>query len=106
MPHSWGPKDRVRNQGPKPNYLDKSTVIMMTSGNAVEEDTTGDKRRKTLSTNDPSLCKIMAAIQDFRGTIEPKLDAVINLLQADFRKITDKVTVAETQIYGLQSQKT
>ncbi|KAJ1155517.1 hypothetical protein NDU88_008247 [Pleurodeles waltl] len=51
--------------------------------------------------DDPSLSAIMAAIQDLKGTIEPKLDAVtedITLLQTDFKKITEKVTAAESHI--------
>ncbi|KAJ1087645.1 hypothetical protein NDU88_000812 [Pleurodeles waltl] len=58
---------------------------------------------------EPSLRTSMAAIQDLRGSItplEPKLDAVtfdVNLLMADFGKISKKVEVAETHIERLLS---
>ncbi|KAJ1081977.1 hypothetical protein NDU88_002149 [Pleurodeles waltl] len=48
----------------------------------------------------------MVAIQDLHGSLEPKLDAFtvgINLLCADLKKVTEKVTNAETDFAWLQS---
>ncbi|KAJ1217085.1 hypothetical protein NDU88_004680 [Pleurodeles waltl] len=48
----------------------------------------------------------MAAIQDLRGSLEPKLDAVtanVTLLRADVKEVAEKVTNAETDITRLQS---
>ncbi|KAJ1119212.1 hypothetical protein NDU88_007398 [Pleurodeles waltl] len=55
---------------------------------------------------EPSMGAIMAAIQDMRGSLEPKLDAVtmdVTLLQADLKKVAAKVTNAEMGIARLQS---
>ncbi|KAJ1108006.1 hypothetical protein NDU88_005390 [Pleurodeles waltl] len=48
----------------------------------------------------------MAAIQDLRGSLEPKLYAVtadVTLLSGDLKKVGEKVTTAETDIARLQS---
>ncbi|KAJ1114037.1 hypothetical protein NDU88_002277 [Pleurodeles waltl] len=58
------------------------------------------------SPSEPSLGIIMAAIQDLKGTLEPRLKAVmvdVTLLQADPKKVAEKVTTAETDIAHLQS---
>ncbi|KAJ1135639.1 hypothetical protein NDU88_002077 [Pleurodeles waltl] len=52
---------------------------------------------------EPSLSDIMAAICDLKGIIDPKLDVVtidVNLLRADFKKISGKVTKAAVRLYG------
>ncbi|KAJ1163681.1 hypothetical protein NDU88_004135 [Pleurodeles waltl] len=54
----------------------------------------------------PSLNAIIAAIQDLKGSLEPKLDVVtvdVTLLQADLKKVVEKVTNVETDIARLQS---
>ncbi|KAJ1216326.1 hypothetical protein NDU88_003929 [Pleurodeles waltl] len=54
---------------------------------------------------EPSLSAIMAAIHDLKGSLEPRLDAVVvdvTLLQADLKKVLEKVTTAETDIAHLQ----
>ncbi|KAJ1185683.1 hypothetical protein NDU88_002473 [Pleurodeles waltl] len=48
----------------------------------------------------------MAAIQDLKGLLEPKLDTVtvdVTLLRADLKKVVEKVTTAETDIACLQT---
>ncbi|KAJ1108057.1 hypothetical protein NDU88_005441 [Pleurodeles waltl] len=57
-------------------------------------------------TPEPSLSTIMAAISDLKQTLEPKLDAVtidVSLVRADFKKLTEKATRAETHIQALKS---
>ncbi|KAJ1180045.1 hypothetical protein NDU88_005269 [Pleurodeles waltl] len=48
----------------------------------------------------------MAALRDLKGTLEPKLDTVtvdVTLLKVDFKKLSDKVTTAKSNIAALQS---
>ncbi|KAJ1181258.1 hypothetical protein NDU88_006466 [Pleurodeles waltl] len=48
----------------------------------------------------------MEAIQALKSNIEPNINAVtldVNLLRADLRKVTDKVSTAESQINRLQA---
>ncbi|KAJ1170372.1 hypothetical protein NDU88_002249 [Pleurodeles waltl] len=55
---------------------------------------------------EPTLGAIMTAIQDLRGSLEPRLDAVtvdVTLLRADLKIVTEMVTDAETDIVRLQS---
>ncbi|KAJ1178206.1 hypothetical protein NDU88_003453 [Pleurodeles waltl] len=55
---------------------------------------------------EPSLGAIMAATQDLKGTLEPKLDTVtidVALLRAYIQKVREKVTTAESHIMHLQS---
>ncbi|KAJ1141548.1 hypothetical protein NDU88_007876 [Pleurodeles waltl] len=54
----------------------------------------------------PSLRDIMSAIQDLKGTLEPKLDTEmidVGLLHADLGKISEKVTKAEENMNDLQA---
>ncbi|KAJ1138525.1 hypothetical protein NDU88_004906 [Pleurodeles waltl] len=56
--------------------------------------------------SEPSLRAIMAAIQDLKTSLEPKLDAItidVTLLRADLHKMSNKVTSAELHINLLQS---
>ncbi|KAJ1209363.1 hypothetical protein NDU88_004741 [Pleurodeles waltl] len=55
---------------------------------------------------EPSLGAIMEAIQDLKSSLEPKLDTVtvdVNLLLADFHKMSEKVKSAELHIHLLKS---
>ncbi|KAJ1185650.1 hypothetical protein NDU88_002440 [Pleurodeles waltl] len=55
---------------------------------------------------DPSLGVVLSAIQDLRGCLEPKLDAVtvdVTLFRADFKKVTEKVTTKESDFGHLQA---
>ncbi|KAJ1097892.1 hypothetical protein NDU88_003008 [Pleurodeles waltl] len=55
---------------------------------------------------EPTLRDIMMAIQIVKDTLEPKVDRVtleVNRIRADLKKVTEKLTVAESQILGLQS---
>ncbi|KAJ1159096.1 hypothetical protein NDU88_011766 [Pleurodeles waltl] len=53
---------------------------------------------------EPSLKAIMAAISDLKSALEPKLDTVTeDVLRADFQKISDKISTAESDIKVLQT---
>ncbi|KAJ1119829.1 hypothetical protein NDU88_008014 [Pleurodeles waltl] len=72
----------------------------------VPEDAEGGQENDRGPADEPSLNAIMAAIQDLRGSLEPKLDAVtvdVNLLRADLKEVAEKVTNAEPDIAQLQS---
>ncbi|KAJ1137511.1 hypothetical protein NDU88_003909 [Pleurodeles waltl] len=88
-----GPRLTVRNRGPKPahaNNLAKYKVIMAAFVSETGGVVTVYRKLETQPTNEPLMCQIMAAIQDLGGTVD------VNLLRVDFRKITKKVTVAES----------
>ncbi|KAJ1214803.1 hypothetical protein NDU88_002414 [Pleurodeles waltl] len=59
-----------------------------------------------LPQSEPTLRDIIMAIQSVKDTLEPKVDIValeVNLTRADPKKVTEKLTVTESQILGLQS---
>ncbi|KAJ1207423.1 hypothetical protein NDU88_002814 [Pleurodeles waltl] len=75
-------------------------------GTVVPEDAERGQEKDRGPADEPSLIAIMSAIQDLRGSLEPKLDTVtgdINLLRGDRKKVVEKVTNAETDIAWLQS---
>ncbi|KAJ1102247.1 hypothetical protein NDU88_007299 [Pleurodeles waltl] len=95
-----------RNQGlqtAQTNNLDKYNVQMKTAGT---ERNKSAPAKEASDSGDPLLQEIMKAIQSLKGTIESKIDALtidVNLLRADLRKVTDKVTTAESKINRLQA---
>ncbi|KAJ1198353.1 hypothetical protein NDU88_002194 [Pleurodeles waltl] len=57
--------------------------------------------------DEPSRAELLAAIQGFRVALKGKIETVaveVNLLQADLRKVSDKVKVAEGSIVNLQKE--
>lgn len=86
------------------NQIDKYTIPMVREDGAVG----GSQHGETEDGDpEPSLKDIMKAIREFRGTMEPKIDSVteeVNLLRADFKKMSNKVSAAETEIGSLQSK--
>ncbi|KAJ1217515.1 hypothetical protein NDU88_005109 [Pleurodeles waltl] len=61
---------------------------------------------KTPRVVEHSLGAIRTAIRDLKNRLEPKMDAItvdVNLLLADFHKMSEKVTFVELHIYLLQS---
>ncbi|KAJ1118985.1 hypothetical protein NDU88_007171 [Pleurodeles waltl] len=100
----------VRNKGqlsPKTNKMDKYAVLRQPVG-PVTPDNVGRGRQEADQdpSGKPTLGTIMAAIQDLTGSLEPKLDTVmvdVTLLRAALKKVTEKVTIAETVIARLQS---
>ncbi|KAJ1096307.1 hypothetical protein NDU88_001450 [Pleurodeles waltl] len=101
----------VQNRNPIPiqmNNLDKFAIPVAASSGETQTAVGEESGRDAQPEEDPSLKEIMAAIEVLNGMIEPKLDTVtvdVNLLQVDFMKIAEKVTVAEMQINGLNLQK-
>ncbi|KAJ1195969.1 hypothetical protein NDU88_005230 [Pleurodeles waltl] len=87
--------------GAHANNLDKYTVLLR--GKEVEKDlpTEGIETKGGQMERNPSLHKIMNAIQLLRITLEPILD--VNLHRTDLQKVTDKVTTAEMEIHGPQA---
>ncbi|KAJ1154306.1 hypothetical protein NDU88_007059 [Pleurodeles waltl] len=91
----------------KPNRLDKYTIQMATPGEQSAGADGGHSGEDQMHNEEPSLRTVMAAIQDLRGSIpplEPKLDAGtldVYLQRSDFRKISEKVVVAEMHLKGL-----
>ncbi|KAJ1119833.1 hypothetical protein NDU88_008018 [Pleurodeles waltl] len=56
--------------------------------------------------SEPTLTDIMMAIQGVKDTYESEVNTVtmeVNLMRADLKKVTEKLTVGESQILGLQS---
>ncbi|KAJ1205463.1 hypothetical protein NDU88_000898 [Pleurodeles waltl] len=49
---------------------------------------------------EPTLRDIIMVIQSVKGTLEPTLE--VNLIRADLKQVTEKVTMAESHISGLQ----
>ncbi|KAJ1205329.1 hypothetical protein NDU88_000764 [Pleurodeles waltl] len=95
----------VKNQGRKctqANNLNKYTITMPAPGAETGIVDVGGDTEGGPTNHNHSLRENMEAIPSLRGTLETKLDAV-NLLKADLRKVTEKVTMAETQINGLES---
>ncbi|KAJ1200725.1 hypothetical protein NDU88_004546 [Pleurodeles waltl] len=59
---------------------------------------------ETLTAGKPSLRAFIVVIQDLKGTLEPKPVTIgVTLLRQDFKKISKKVTAAESHINLLQS---
>ncbi|KAJ1176444.1 hypothetical protein NDU88_001724 [Pleurodeles waltl] len=86
--------------------MDKYAVLKPSRGAVVPEDVEGGQERDRGPADELSLRAIMVSIQDLRGSLEPKLDAVmvdVNLLRVDLKKVLEKVTNAETDIARLQS---
>ncbi|KAJ1139008.1 hypothetical protein NDU88_005386 [Pleurodeles waltl] len=101
----------VRNKGCpllQVNKMDKYAVPRPAGGTVVPDDAEGGQEKDQGPADEPSRSTKLAAIQELCGSLEPKLDAVtvdVNLLHADLKKVTEKVTNAETVIarYGLPS---
>ncbi|KAJ1093560.1 hypothetical protein NDU88_006660 [Pleurodeles waltl] len=97
----------VRNKGRSLlQAMDKSAVLKHAGGTVVPDNAEGGQEKDQGPVDKPSLSAIMAAIQDLCGSLEPKLDTVtvdVNLLRTDLKKVTEKVTNAETDIARLQS---
>lgn len=86
------------------NQIDKYTVAM-----GREDGATGGSQHSDAEDGgpDPSLKDIMKEIKTFRGTLEPKLDSVteeVNLLRADFRKMSEKISTAEAGLGTLEAK--
>ncbi|KAJ1181036.1 hypothetical protein NDU88_006247 [Pleurodeles waltl] len=67
----------------------------------------GDHPIIPVTTEEPSLAELLAAIQGSRVTLEGKIETVaveVNLLQANLRKVSDKVKVAEGSIVELRTE--
>ncbi|KAJ1082891.1 hypothetical protein NDU88_003054 [Pleurodeles waltl] len=98
---------RHRGNNPKQsNKLDTYTVTMMTHGGQMCTPVGVDRGQSVECVAEPSLREIKSAIQDLKGTLEPKLDTVtidVGLLQAEMEKISEKVTKVEENINGLQA---
>ncbi|KAJ1160924.1 hypothetical protein NDU88_001414 [Pleurodeles waltl] len=61
--------------------------------------------RTLRNTQERTMRDIMMAIQSIKDTLEPKVDTVtleVNLIRAGLQKVTEKLTVAESHILGLQ----
>ncbi|KAJ1128675.1 hypothetical protein NDU88_007050 [Pleurodeles waltl] len=70
-------------------------------------DEKGDNMRVPVNPEEPSRAELLAAIQGSRVALEGKIETVaveVNLLLADLRKVSDKVTVAEGSIVKLQME--
>ncbi|KAJ1139074.1 hypothetical protein NDU88_005451 [Pleurodeles waltl] len=105
-------QEMVNGSAQKPaqiNSLDKYTVKLSTQDGQSWVAESGGAGQGHQQGDEPSLLSIRTAIQDLQGSItpiEPKRDAVtmdINLIRADFSKISEKVAVEETHISGLLS---
>ncbi|KAJ1101413.1 hypothetical protein NDU88_006481 [Pleurodeles waltl] len=103
------PSGMVRNKGgpmQQSNKMDKYAVPWQTEGPLVSDSAEGGHEKDQGHPVEPSLGAIRTAIQDLRGSLEPKLDVVmviVTLLRADLKKVAEKVTTAETDIAGIQS---
>ncbi|KAJ1215837.1 hypothetical protein NDU88_003444 [Pleurodeles waltl] len=81
------------------NRMDKYAVTLQPA-NATE------LRPESTAVQEPSLGVIMAAIQDLKQALEPKIHVVtvyVNLLQVDFQKMSEKIKTAETNNHTLQA---
>ncbi|KAJ1208076.1 hypothetical protein NDU88_003466 [Pleurodeles waltl] len=89
------PKRHAQTQS---NQMDKYAVKRQVMEN--------NEGRKKSVVAEPLLGAIMEAIRDLKSSLEPKLDAVtvdVNLLRADFHKMSEKVKSQELNINLLQS---
>ncbi|KAJ1202047.1 hypothetical protein NDU88_005850 [Pleurodeles waltl] len=99
----------VRNKGqlsPQTNKMDKYAVLRQTEGPLAGKDAEGGPSAVRGPSAEPSLGAIMAAIQDLKGSLELKLDAVmvdVTLLRVDLKKAMEKVNSTETDIARLHS---
>ncbi|KAJ1196930.1 hypothetical protein NDU88_000793 [Pleurodeles waltl] len=66
----------------------------------------GDVLSMPVTAEEPSRAELLAATQGSRIALEGKIETVaveVNLLRADFQKVSDKVRVAEGSIAELQT---
>ncbi|KAJ1206442.1 hypothetical protein NDU88_001847 [Pleurodeles waltl] len=99
-------KKKKRQPSQQMKKMEKDAVPRQTGGHVVLDNAKGAQEKDHGPSGEPSLGAIMAAIQDLRGSLEPKLDTVtvdVTLLRADLKKVTEKVINAETDIARLQS---
>ncbi|KAJ1170904.1 hypothetical protein NDU88_002775 [Pleurodeles waltl] len=86
----------IRNKGQLPqqnNKMDKYVVLKQAGGSTTLEEAGWGQAMERALPSEPTLGSIIAAIQDLKGTMEPKLEAVtvdVTLLRADLKKVVEK----------------
>ncbi|KAJ1162210.1 hypothetical protein NDU88_002683 [Pleurodeles waltl] len=87
------------------NTMEQYTTPVRLPQRAARSEVSGDDMRAPLNPEEPSRAELPAAIQGSRVSMEGKVETVaVDLLQADLRKVSDKVKVAEGSIVELQTE--
>ncbi|KAJ1136850.1 hypothetical protein NDU88_003264 [Pleurodeles waltl] len=96
-----------RTDASKGNTMEQYTTPVPLPQRVGRSEVSGDDMRAPQNPEEPSHSELLAAIQGSRVALEGKIETVavkVNLLQADLRKVSDKVKVAEGSIVELQTE--
>ncbi|KAJ1197581.1 hypothetical protein NDU88_001438 [Pleurodeles waltl] len=90
------------------NTMEQYTTQVALPQHVARLGVSGDDVRTPLNIKEPSHADLLAVIQGFWVALSGKIEMVavdVNLLQADLRKVSDKVKVAEGSIVELQTER-